>query len=271
MPGEGILDEMVRQFADGAFAAYTDLLFVTLGVAASLFTIQFAWDLGRWTLLGEENLLGLALRKLVLFLILWNLIILVPMWLPQLFEGFAFLGERLTGIGLSPSSLLGQGLDLGVSMFSSWDRILSLVTPFSASGFRLASALVIILAFGLLAVQLARVLIEISLAIGGLTVFLAFSGHRLTFGLVEGYLRYVLELGVKLFVLYLVVGVGQDLANTWDEALQGVDVFFGFRLHLTILFAALLFAVLGLAVPGQIASRIAGSFSVSGHNPMADR
>lgn len=271
MPSDAILDELVRQFADTSFAAYTDLLFITLGVAAALFSIQFAWDLGRWSLLGEVNLVGLALKKLILFLILYNLISLAPMWLPQIIEGFAFIGERLTGIGLSPSSILGQGLDLGFTFFNSWDRVLSLFVPFSVSGLRLGAALVIILAFGLLAVQLARVLIEVSLALGGLTVFLAFSGHRMTFGLVEGYLRYLLELGIKLFVLYLVIGVGQDLGNTWDEALQGVEVFFGLRLHLTILFAAILFALLGIAVPGQIASRIAGSFSLSGHNPLGDR
>jgi len=270
MDSDRILDEIVRQFQLSSAGAFTDLLPLTLGVAAALFTLQFSWDLGRWTLQNEPNLVGKALRKLILFLILFNLIALTPRWLRPTFRGFAFLGERLTGIGLSPSSILGQGLDLGVSFFNSWDRLLSLIVPITGT-LRTWTAIIIIAAFGLLAIQLARILVEVSLAVGGLTIFLAFSGHRMTFGLVEGYLRYILELGIKLYVLYMVVRVGQDLGNFWDESLQGINVFFGFRLHLAILFASIFFAVVGLLVPEQISRRIAGSFSLSGLNPMGDR
>jgi len=268
-PIDGILDEMVRQYALKAVPMFFALQPIVLGTAAALFTLQFAWDLGRWALSSEPQVFGKALHKLTLFLILFGLIRISFLWLPAIPAGFAALGEKLTGIGLSPSGVFAQGLNLAFSFWSSWDRALAIILPTPSAFLRVGSMLVILIAFGWVALQLARTLIEISLALGSLVIFLAASAHSATFGLFEGYLRYFLELSVRLYVLYIIVHVGQHFGRSWDEVMRQSSLIDpDLRLHFVLLAATVLFALLAWKVPNEIASRIAGGFSLAGLNPM---
>lgn len=268
-PIDGMLDEIVRLYAVQAVTMYFRLQPVVLGTATALFALQFAWDLGRWALSSEPNVFGKALHKLTLFLILFGLVRFSFLWLPAIPAGFAALGERLTGIGLSPSAVFAQGLNLAFSFFASWDRALATILPTPSAFLRVGSMLVILIAFTWVALQLARTLIEISLALGSLVIFLATSAHSATFGLFEGYLRYFLELSVRLYMLYIIVHVGQHFGRAWDEAIGQTSLIDSdLRLHFVLLAATVLFALLAWKVPNEIAARIAGGFSLAGLNPM---
>lgn len=269
MPTEGILDDVVRLFAQTTTPMLLEVVPVALGLAGVLFALQLAWDGAMWVLFDTEDMFAKAVRKGTIFLVLYGLLSVTPLWLPQIFEGFEALARRLTGLqGLSPSAILGQGLDLGFTFFTSWSRFLTGVLP-GISALRHLSMFFVIAAFALVAFQLARVLVEISLALGGLVVFLAFWAHRLSFGLAEGYLRYVLELGIRAYVLFLIVAVGRDLGRQWDQALRGFGLL-DLRLHFAILAGAALFALLAWQLPKEIASRVAGGLNLSGHNPLRD-
>lgn len=266
-PDEAILDALVRQFARFSPVHFAEVQPVALGLATAFFTFQIAWDLGRWALGGEREIFGKTLHRLALFLVVFGLIQIAPLWLPAIPQGFAALGQRLTGLGLSPSAILSQGFNLAVRYFLSWDSILTfLFGPFLV--LRLLSSALILLAFALVAYQIARVLIEVALALGALAVFLAGAAHSLTFGLFEGYMRYLLELGIRIYVLLLIVRVGQDLGVSMEEVLVSTAFFDNLRRHVVILLASLFFAFLAWVLPAQIAHRIAGSFSTSGINPM---
>lgn len=267
MSSDGILDALVTQFADAAAQMFFELRPVTLSLAAALFTLHFAWTIG-FGALRDDDLFAKALHRVAVFLVLFGLISVSPFWLPAIPHGFSWLGERLTGIGLSPSAVFAQGLNLAFTFFDSWGELVSLVIP-AFGTLRIVMMLTILVAFGLIAIQIARVLVEVALALGPLTVSLAFLGHGLTWGIFEAYLRYLVELGIKIYVLYIVVGVTQNLGRTWDEALQSFSSFVDLRLHFTIALATVFIAVLALALPGQIASRIAGGLSFSGLNPMS--
>ena len=51
--------------------------------------------------------------------------------------------------------------------------------------------------------------------IGGGALLLRFNGSKWTQVFAEKYLGYAVSVGIKLFALYLIVGLGQNLANTW--------------------------------------------------------
>lgn len=266
-PEESIFDALVAQFAAQAPVHFAEIQPLALGLAAALFTLQFGWDLGRWALTDDQQIFGKALNRLTVFLVLFGLIEIAPLWLPTIPEGFAALGERLTGVGLSPAAVLSQGINLAMRYFLTWDSLLTLfIGPFML--LRLITSAVVLLAFALVAYQLARVLIEVALALGALAIFLAASAHSMTFGLFEGYLRYLLELGVKIYVLFVIVRVGQDLGVTMEDALVSIDFFDNIRRHVIILLASLFFSLIAWLLPGHIAARIAGGFSTSGINPM---
>lgn|GEM_PF-2760445 len=266
---EGLLDSVVRLYAEATATLLPTLLPVALGLAGSLLTLQLAWDVAMYVVLDTDRAFGKAVRRGTVGGILYGLVTLAPTWLPEILRGFEVLGQRVSGLeGLSPSALLGQGLDLGFSMFDSWSRFLSALVP-GIGAFRTAAMIFVIVAFALMAIQAARHLIEASLALGGLVVFLGFATHRLTWPLAEGYLRHLVDLGVRIYVLFLVLSVAHDLGREWDRMLTGLTLIDP-RAHFTILASAALLALLAWTLPASIANRLTGSFSLSGQGPLRD-
>lgn len=267
MVDDAILDTLVRLFQSRAAVTAPAVLPVAQGLVTALFTLGLSWDLVAYALLGTERAFPRAIRRFVIFLLAFGAITLAPAWIATIPESFTELGRLASGIdGLAPSAVLGQGLDLGLTLFASWDRALSAVVgPFGE--LRLVTFLLVVLSFAVLAFQMARVLIELAFALGGFLVFLGFFGHAFTFGIAEAYLRYVFELGVRLYVVFLVVAVGRDLGREWDATLQGLALF-DLRLHLLIVLSALFLALLAWALPKEIGARLAGGLSFAAHNPL---
>ena len=129
----------------------------------------------------------------------------------------------------------------------------------------------VLIAWTVIAFHLAKLLVESAIAIGGLPIMLAFAGHSVTFGMAEGFFRYVIHLGVRIYVTYLLVGVGRHLAVEWAQ-----DIQLGFPLEImtdsvTLAAGAALFALLVVALPRTIAQHVAGGVSFAGLNPMGHR
>jgi type IV secretion system protein TrbL len=274
IPDGRILDDIVRMFG----ASAVEHVAVASAVALSLFTVlaalQLTWDGIVWALSGDEHLVAKAVRKVFLLSFFYTLIAALPLWLPPVLGGFEALAQEVTGLdGLTPSSILGQGFDLGLSVLASWKLVLlNFITPHGALLESLTFVTVII-AFAVISYQMARVLIEGALVLGGLVVFVAASGHRVTFGLFEGFLRYALDVGVRLFVVYLAVSTGQNLGRTWTAMVDQASVLelADPRFLFTITLSAAFYALVVWSLPKAAAQHIVGSFSLSGQNPLSDR
>ncbi|HLE84924.1 MAG TPA: type IV secretion system protein, partial [Thermoanaerobaculia bacterium] len=258
---EGTLDAIVALFQGASLPLFARVYAPMRTLFVVLWVIDFSWDAGVWLLSEVPDFWGRILRKLLVFFLIWGLLTIAPFWLWQVLDGFGDLGEELTGVaGLSPSAVLDQGVQLFFSMFTSWEQIASLFHPVGVF-LRLFTAVTLLLAFTLIAAALLRVLVEAALALGGLPFFLGFAGHSLTWGLAEGYLRYLLNLGARIFVLYLLVGVGSNLAEIWADAIRNASAFSLFsdpRLFVAIPMTAAIWAGLVLSLPGAIAREITG-------------
>jgi len=269
---DGVLDSVVRLFADSAEPFMVRGVVVALSVFVTLATIHLAWDLMMWALRDRGDLFGLALRKFLLLSFFYLLIVALPLWLPRLLDGFEQLGRLVTGLeALSPSSVFEQGVALAFSLFDSWKKLLILLIPFAGT-LQTVTFWLVLASFTLIAFQLARLLVEGSLVLGGLVVFLGASAHRATFGLFEGYVRYAFDVGIRLFVVYLLVGVGHNLGAEWDRMLTEATAFdlADPRFLLSITASAGFYALLVQSLPKAIASALTGSFNFAGHNPLAD-
>lgn len=268
---DGTLDTIVQLFQASSFPLFARVYAPMRWVFVTLWVIHFTWDCGLALLANSRDFWGRLLRHLVVFAFLWGLLSTTPLWLWRVLDGFGFLAEDLTGVqGLSPSGVLDTGVELFFTMFSAWEGIASFVNPMGLflRGF---TALVLLGAFVAIAAYLLRVLVESALALGALAFFLAFAGHKHTFGLAEGFLRYVLHLGVRIFVLYLLIGVGQGLAGTWRTILENAPAFSLFtdpRIFVAVPMTAAIWATLVLRLPDGIAREITGPFSLSGMNPL---
>ena len=81
-------------------------------------------------------------------------------------------------------------------------------------------AIVVVIAFAIIAAQLLVVWVESFIVIGAGVLFLGFAGSRWTKFFTERYLSCVASIGVKLFVLYLIMGVGMSIAARWMPILE---------------------------------------------------
>lgn len=272
MPTDGVMDFVVRLFGASASGILSSLISITLALFVLLATIQATWDLLMWAIHDDPNILGKALRRFLLISLHYLLIVALPLWLPQLLAGFEYLGQEVTGLpGLSPSSLFEQGVALSLTVFGSWKKLLLTVIPF-AGALQLVTFLAILVSFSLMAFQLARVLVEASLVLGGMVFFLAGAGHRLTYGLFEGYFRYGIDVGIRVYLVYILISIGQNLGTQWDAIVRDATLLqlADPRFHLAIPAAAALYAFIVWTLPKTISARLMESFSFSGHNPLAD-
>ena len=93
--------------------------------------------------------------------------------------------------------------------------------------------------------------------------YLGFSGSRWTIKFAEGFLGWIVGVGIKLFFLYLLVGVGMTIIAGWNAALTGMDGRLTHTLPLTIAGGALIFMLLAWTIPNTAASVVGGAVSLN--------
>ncbi|MHB8346122.1 MAG: type IV secretion system protein, partial [Acidiferrobacterales bacterium] len=112
-------------------------------------------------------------------------------------------------------------------------------------------------------VQLLVTLIESYIVIGGGALMLGFAGSRWTLPFAERYLGYAVSVGIKLFVLYLIVGLGGTLA----QQLVAQIVSYGSNVppivYLQAGVGSLVFGAIGYLVPGLAGAMMNGSPTLS--------
>ena len=121
-----------------------------------------------------------------------------------------------------------------------------------------------LIGFGLVALQLLMTLIEMYLVGGAGLVMLGFTGSGMTSNFGEKYIGYLISIGIKLLVIYAIVGLGQNLINSENQYIQNwqsqsmppLDL-------LTVGASMLIYGVLGMQVPGIAGSLMNGSPSMS--------
>src|SRR5258708_18818630 len=75
------------------------------------------------------------------------------------------------------------------------------------------SAFLLALCFMVVAAQLTLVIIESYIVLGAGGLFLGFAAFRGSASFAENLIAYAFDVGLKIFFLYLVVGIGSDLAR----------------------------------------------------------
>jgi P-type conjugative transfer protein TrbL len=113
-----------------------------------------------------------------------------------------------------PTGAFDQGLALANKTLNATADLI-LLDGFFASLIARITALVVVIAFAIIAAQLLVALVESFIIIGAGVLFLGFASSRWTKFFTERYLSYVASIWVKLFVLYLIMGVGMGIAARW--------------------------------------------------------
>src|SRR6202790_1473914 len=141
-------------------------------------------------------------------------------WIPAIMDSFHILGQNASAVGpLGPSAIVGFGVNMSVDLLSSLKGA-DFLTGFSSSMALVFCAVLIFIAYLAIAIQFVVAMVESYLVIGAGVIFLGFGGSRWTAAYVERYIAYAVSVGMKILVLYLLVGAGMTLSQGWIAVAQ---------------------------------------------------
>jgi type IV secretion system protein TrbL len=202
-----------------------------LGAAQRLFFllagIEVAWS---FTLLAVEKADFQALTATIVRKIMWIGIFYAILlygvtlggggWIPTIIDSFHILGQNASSVGpLGPDAIVGFGVNMAVDLLASL-KAANFLTGFATSIALVFCAVVIFIAYLAIAIQFVVALVESYLVIGAGVIFLGFGGSRWTAVYVERYIAYAVSVGMKILVLYLLIGAGMTLSAGWRLVAQ---------------------------------------------------
>jgi len=259
-----ILTNLVNQFLGATASWHQALLPVAKRLFVTLAAIEFTWSAAWWTLEQDDLnpiLVGL-LRRLLNLGFFWTALLKANVWVPAVIQGFVEAGRQAaTAAGanlqeLNPSTVLDQGVLVSSSV---WSGVNSSGWLGAVAGAVLAAlvSLLIFLAFAVIAANLVIALVEMCIVIGGGVLLLGFAGSSWTLVFAERYLSLAVSTGVKLFLLYLIIGLGTALAASWQPMIAAAGgsapQFF------QVLAGAFVYAFVAWNVPAFAAGLLGGS------------
>jgi len=199
-----------------------------LGAAQRLFFllagIEVAWS---FTLLAIEKADFQALTATIVRKIMWIGIFYAILlygvtptgggWIPAILNSFHILGQNASTVGpLGPSAIVGFGVNTGIDLLHAASDA-GFITNFGNAMALVFCAIVIFIAYLAIAIQFVVALVESYLVIGAGVIFLGFGGSRWTAAYVERYIAYAVSVGMKILVLYLLIGAGMTLSQGWAQ------------------------------------------------------
>jgi len=208
------------------------------------------------------RLLAELVKKSLALGFLYAMIVNAPIWFSAIIQGFQQIGGQAAGIpGLSPSSAFNSGLALFQIIYRGFGSLGWFHVTLAAL-IALIAGLIMFLSFALIAAQMLLALCEAYVGAGGGVLLLGFSGSRWTIKFAEGFLGWIVGVGIKLFFLYLMVGIGLTITAGWNTALIGWTAGDP-SLPLTIAGGAMIFALLAWTIPNTAASIVGGAVSLN--------
>jgi P-type conjugative transfer protein TrbL len=263
-PQQPVLDGIADQYRDASRLWRPRLVPIAQQLFMLLASIEFVVSGIIWTLRKDslDDIAAKFLLKFTLVAFLLALITSFTFWIPPIVNGFAAAGERAIGAGgtVSPSGIIDIGRETSLSILAALDVGVMLTNPAMAI-YGAFAALIVALSYTAIAAMLVLVLVESYVVLGGGVLFLGFAAFRGTAGFAENLIAYTFGVGIKIFLLYLIVGLGSQIARGWIPLIQS-STFFGPASPLfQVVGGAVIFAVLAIRVPNAVASRLSGGSS----------
>jgi type IV secretion system protein TrbL len=261
----GTLDAIATSYRAASRLWLVRLTGVAQQTFVTLAGIEFAISGALWGL-RRDSLDDIAARFLLKFVVVSFLLFLITAfatWGPAIVDGFAAAGEQaVAGTTVSPSRVIDLGMALAGQIgdaFDTWGVVTHTMMAFVSA----AAVLLIMLAYIGIATQLILTLVESYIVLGGGVLFLGFASFRATAAYSENFLNYAVSVGIKIFLLYLIVGVGTSVTT---DIVRVIHTDPTFSINLTalgqVLGLALIFVVLVARIPGGVAARITASHSL---------
>lgn len=248
--------------AIAAFNQYAGRLFRALAL------VEMAWA-GVLLLLERSDLqswmAGFLRKFLVLFAFFW-LLQNGPDFSDRIVNSFTDIGAQVAAMpaGAAPGDVFFEGLYIAGTLLSKADWTGFLFNPAPAV-MVILSALIIFLAFIVITIHYIMAQVESYIVVSAGLIFLGFGGNTITRPYVERFFSLAVAVGVKIMVLYVVIGVGRGLTTNWGALVSGISLtVFPVDTVLELVGGSLVYAAVAWGVPKFAASLLAGSPAFTG-------
>jgi type IV secretion system protein TrbL len=260
-PTAGVLDQVTRDYQIASRTWAGRVLLVTTDLFFWLALLEFAVAGIMYMIAtpqAREAKAGQFLVKIMLISFVYMLITQSDYWVMRLLDSFAAVGEYAAGQIMSPSLIVDYGAALSSSVMRSLD-IVGMVQNPAAAFYTVLTAFAIMLCYILIAAQVVLTLVESYIVLSSGLFFLAFAAFRSTASFAENYLLSTVPVGIKLMILYMVVGVGGPLTAAWADLLHN-DQFFSLDTSpiLRVLAGVAILTFVVWYIPNKVAGRITG-------------
>ena len=169
--------------------------------------------------LDAPHFLGRLIKHVLSGGFVYLMIVNAFSWMNAVIKSFSAIGAALTGLpALNPQTVLQIGTNMASTIFNSPGNA-SMMTNLEQAIVQSVAAFIVLLTFVITAAMLLLTLVESYLVVGGGVILLGLGANRFTAPAAEGYLGYVIRVGVRLLFFYLVLAIGVQLANQWSAAL----------------------------------------------------
>jgi len=237
-----------------------------------LATIEFAWsaavmllektDLQSWT--------SALVRKIMWIGAFYALLLNGRVWIPTIIDSFEKIGQTASGFNqIAPSDIFSQGIDIAGALMASSSTAAFFQNLGTSLAMVVATALVA-LAFTGIAIQFIVAMVESYIIVAAGFIFLGFGGSRWTVPYTERYIGLAFSIGLKIMLLYLLIGTGMNLSNDWMTDAEKVSLSLNPAMSaFEIMGAALIFLMLCWQIPKLFAAVLGGSPALSGGDLLA--
>lgn len=237
-----------------------------------LATIEFAWsaavmllersDLQSWT--------AALVRKVMWIGAFYSLLLYGRVWIPAIIDSFESIGQHAAGTGpMAPSDVFSRGIDLAAALMATSSSA-AFFTNLGASLTMVATGIITALAFIAITVQFVVAMVESYIIVAAAFIFVGFGGSRWTAPYVERYIALGVANGVKIMLLYLLIGSGMNLSVDWmDQASKIAANDSPAMSALEIMGASIIFMMLCWQIPKLFAAVLGGSPALSGGDLIA--
>jgi type IV secretion system protein TrbL len=232
------------------------------------------------------------LKKLMTISFFYALLINQSTWFPAIINSFVQIGQQAGGVSgyLNPSDILWTGIQISGAILAAClpsaatagtaGGIIGVIVPGAGAALTAASlipalvalfcALLIFLAYVVITLTFIMATVESYVVMSAGLIFLGFGASRWTVPYTERYISLVVSTGVRLMVLYMIIGLGQTLSNTWvQEASQIALSTAGLQSLFGLLASVIVFMALAWQVPKLASSVLQGSLQMGSSDLIA--
>lgn len=255
LTNQGMLDQVVNQFATKAASWQTVVMNAATWLFWTLGTISLVWTGGMMVLRKAD--IGEFFAEFVRFILFFGFFLWLlrngPTFASSIIQSLQQLGEQASGTSsVTPSGIVDIGFMIwkqAITNLSIWSPVDSFV------GTLLSAAIMLLLAA--VAVNMLLILVSAWILMYAGIFFLGFGGSRWTSDMAINYYKTVLGVAVQLFAMVLLVGIGNDLLTGFYAQMNTGTLNFQ-ELGVMLVFC---FALLMLVnkVPGLLSGVITGA------------